>query len=65
MGAAALVARDGTVDFMCWPHLDSPTIFAALLDTAEAGEFTLAPVIAGASTSQLYEPDTNLSLIHI
>ena len=60
MATAALVARDGAIDFMCWPRLDSPTIFAALLDPENGGEFALAPVLEGASATQLYVPDTNV-----
>ena len=36
---AALVGMDGSIDFMCFPHFDSPTIFAALLDHKKGGQF--------------------------
>ncbi|TRX76654.1 glycoside hydrolase family 15 protein [Pseudomonas mangiferae] len=58
--SAALVADDGCVDFFCWPDFDSPTVFASLLDTPEAGIFDLAPVLPGARRQQLYVPDTNV-----
>ena len=57
---AALVATDGTIDFMCWPEFDSPTVFAALLDPDRGGCFKLSPVLEGARTLQLYLPDTNV-----
>ena len=57
MQTAALVATDGTVDFMCLPRFDSPTIFASLLDQRNGGRFTLAP--AGQHvTKQMYLPNT-------
>jgi GH15 family glucan-1,4-alpha-glucosidase len=40
---AALVARDGSVDWMCWPRFDSDAFFAALLGTPEHGRWRLAP----------------------
>jgi GH15 family glucan-1,4-alpha-glucosidase len=40
----ALVAEDGSVDFMSLPNLHSPTTFAALLDPEQGGRFTLSPV---------------------
>jgi GH15 family glucan-1,4-alpha-glucosidase len=62
LDTAALVALDGTIDFLCWPHLDSPTIFAALLDPEKGGEFILAPMLGATRTIQIYLPDTNVLL---
>ena len=58
----ALVAGDGTVDFMCWPNIDSPTVFAGLLDPDKGGVFELQPRLGGSRTVQLYLPDTNVLL---
>ena len=59
---AALVGIDGSIDFMCFPQFDSPTIFAALLDHKKGGKFILAPCMAGAKHKQLYLPDSNILL---
>jgi GH15 family glucan-1,4-alpha-glucosidase len=56
---AALVARDGTIDYLCWPSLDSPTVFADLLD-GDGGAFAIQPDLADARVMQLYVPDTNV-----
>ena len=60
---AALVGMDGSIDFMCFPRFDSPTLFAALLDPEKGGRFQIAPVQADAfRRKQLYFPDTNMLL---
>lgn len=56
----ALVGMNGSIDFMCFPHFDSPTVFAALLDERQGGRFRLAPSLEGARCKQLYFPDTNV-----
>ncbi len=56
----ALVGMDGSIDFMSFPHFDSPTIFAALLDHRNGGRFKIAPVLEKATKKQVYLPDTNV-----
>ncbi len=55
---AALVARDGSVDWMCAPRFDSPAFFAALLGTADHGRWQLAPVEPSTSTERRYRGDS-------
>jgi len=54
---AALVHRDGSVDWLCLPRFDSDACFAALLGTAENGRWKLAPV-EPARASRRYLQDT-------
>ena len=62
MHTVALVGMDGSIDYMCFPHFDSPTIFAALLDDNKGGQFKIALAAEGARLKQLYLPDTNVLL---
>jgi GH15 family glucan-1,4-alpha-glucosidase len=59
---AAMVGLDGSIDFLCWPRFDSPSIFASLLDDERGGSFELIPMLDGARRRQLYLPDTNVLL---
>ena len=56
---AALVARDGSVTWMCLPRFDSPPLFCSILDSARGGYFRISPVGFVASR-QYYEPDTGV-----
>ncbi len=62
MRTVALVATDGTVDYLCWPRFDSPTVFAGLLDEHKGGSFRIEPTLPDARHRQLYLPDTNILL---
>ena len=55
---AALVSTGGTVDWLCLPRFDSPSVFASLLDAARGGRFRIAPEGTNYVTKQLYFPDT-------
>jgi GH15 family glucan-1,4-alpha-glucosidase len=58
----ALVGMNGSIDFLCLPHFDSPSVFAALLDDARGGRFQIRPDSDGMIEKQLYLPDTNILL---
>src|SRR6185312_1512207 len=55
----ALVAADGSVDWLCLPDLDSASVFAAVLDAGRGGRFALSPE-APAQAQRRYLPDTNV-----
>src|SRR5947208_192178 len=58
---AALVGMDGSIDWLCLPHFDSPSVFAAILDDEKGGRFRIAPP-AGQEFrhKQFYWPDTSI-----
>ena len=55
---AALVAKDGTIDWFCAPRFDSPSVFGALLDAAQGGHCRVRPHDDAFDVRQLYFPDT-------
>jgi GH15 family glucan-1,4-alpha-glucosidase len=58
MQAAALVGRDGAVDWLCLPRFDSPSCFSALLGDERHGRWRLAPAGELRATSRRYRPGT-------
>ncbi|QRK11005.1 glycoside hydrolase family 15 protein [Archangium violaceum] len=62
MRTVALVATDGTMDWLCFPYFDSPSVFGALLDREKGGHFRISPELEqdGVVRKQFYWPDTNV-----
>ncbi|HEX4624648.1 MAG TPA: trehalase-like domain-containing protein [Solirubrobacteraceae bacterium] len=58
---SARVAPDGSIDWLCVPRFDSPSIFGSLLDR-QGGSFRLGPFGINVPSSRVYEPGTNILL---
>lgn len=56
----ALVSLSGSIDFMCLPRFDSPTVFASILDDKKGGHFSFTCANGGTNFKQLYLPGTNI-----
>ena len=57
---AALVGTDGSIDWLCFPSFDSPSVFGAILDDKKGGRFKISPLAENATYKQVYWPDTNV-----
>ncbi len=62
LNTIALVGLNGSIDFMCFPRFDSPSVFAALVDDKKGGSYRISPEFREMKTKQLYFPDTNVLL---
>src|SRR5918998_932298 len=60
MHSVALVGINGSIDWLCFPHFDSPSVFAAILDDKKGGHFKISPAPKGVTCRQMYWPDTNV-----
>jgi len=57
--SVALIGKDGSIDWMCLPHIDSPSVFGAILDDEKGGRFSLFPLGAMDSMAE-YISETNI-----
>jgi GH15 family glucan-1,4-alpha-glucosidase len=57
--SAGLIGRDGSLDWLCLPRFDSPSLFAALLDSDVGGVFRICPT-GDWQSERRYVPDTNV-----
>jgi GH15 family glucan-1,4-alpha-glucosidase len=60
MHSAALVGTHGSIDWLCFPHFDSPSLFAAILDDRKGGRFQISSSHQDVVSKQFYWPDTNV-----
>src|SRR5687768_11311318 len=57
---AALVGMDGSIDWMCIPRFDSPSVFGAILDDGKGGKFRIQATGKNIRQKQHYWPNTNI-----
>jgi GH15 family glucan-1,4-alpha-glucosidase len=60
MQTAALVGINGSIDWLCLPHFDSPSVFAKILDDRRGGYFCISPASDKVTCKQMYWPETNV-----
>ena len=60
MHTVALVGMNGSIDWFCFPHFDSPSVFAAILDDQKGGRFKIGPRSDGITYRQFYWPESNV-----
>src|SRR5690349_14085411 len=58
----ALIGKNGSIDWFCFPCFDSPSIFGGLLDYRKGGHFRIFAVDEQITNKQVYWPDTNVLL---
>jgi GH15 family glucan-1,4-alpha-glucosidase len=54
----AVVGRNGSIDWLCWPRFDSPACFSALLGDSRNGRWLIAPIAADACVTRSYRGDS-------
>ena len=58
--SVALVGMNGSIDWLCLPNFDSPSVFGAMLDDEKGGRFQITPTVDEVTFKQLYWPETNV-----
>ena len=58
--SVALVGLDGSIDWLCLPHIDASSVFAALLDDKKGGRFSVSPADEEWDSTAEYMPNTNI-----
>ncbi len=66
LSTCALVGKDGSIDWCCFPHIESTSVFAGILDAQRGGHFTIQP-LESFKSSQEYVPNTNVlkTIFHV
>jgi len=60
MRTVALVGMNGSIDWYCYPHFDSPSVFGSILDDKKGGRFQISAASDGVRHKQFYWPSTNV-----